>query len=206
MTTTKDSGWRLALPEHAVITLDGSYHGLDPDVAEDRPVGRVVLAMPDFVADSLAHAVAKYYHVAHVMSDGRGSMAVGPLERAVAEGLAAAARACGYQCPFGAGLGLPEDDPGSHEASVEPAAPSAGVLTDRPAPRPVQDRAYLNGFGLRVRVARTARRWSQDQFARRARLDRTYVSRLERGRHAASILILARLARALGVPPAELLP
>jgi hypothetical protein len=39
--TTTDSGWRLALPEHAVITLDDSYHGLDPDAAEDRPVGRV---------------------------------------------------------------------------------------------------------------------------------------------------------------------
>jgi DNA-binding XRE family transcriptional regulator len=142
-------------------------------------------------------------------------MAVGPLERSVAEGLAAAARACGYRCPSGDGLGLPEDDDGlglpeddhgSHEGSVEPAAACAGVLVDQPASRAAQDRAYLGGFGLRVRVARTARRWSQDQFADLARLDRTYVSRLERGRHAASILIVARLARALGIPPGALLP
>jgi len=36
-------------------------------------------------------------------------MAVGPLERAVAEGLATAARACGYQYPSSAEFGLPED-------------------------------------------------------------------------------------------------
>jgi hypothetical protein len=95
----------------------------------------LVLSMPDFVADTLAHALAKYYHLAHVMSDGQGGMDLGPLERAVAEGLAAAARACGYQCPSAGGLGLPkddawpslpDDDPGGHGDAVEPAAPCAG--------------------------------------------------------------------------------
>jgi len=37
-------------------------------------------------------------------------------------------------------------------------------------------------------------------------LDRTYISRIERGQHSVSILSLARIGRTLGVHPGELLP
>ena len=46
---------------------------------------------------------------------------------------------------------------------------------------------------------------SQEDLADRAGIDRTYVSALERRVYAASIDLLAKLAAAFGVEPAELL-
>jgi len=76
-----------------------------------------------------------------------------------------------------------------------------------PAARPSDDdRAYLELVGLRIRVLRTAGQLRQGQLAERAGLDRTYVSRLERGHHNFTVLTLVRLARALDVTSGELLP
>jgi len=69
-----------------------------------------------------------------------------------------------------------------------------------------QDQAYLEHLGLRVRVLRTARQFTQEQLAERAGLDRTYVSRLERGQHNVTVLVLVQPARALGVPTTAVLP
>lgn len=61
-------------------------------------------------------------------------------------------------------------------------------------------------FARRLRELRTRAGLSQDALARAAEdLPRAYVSELEAGKKAASIETLARLARALGVEPAELL-
>ncbi|MGA7711882.1 MAG: helix-turn-helix transcriptional regulator [Rhizomicrobium sp.] len=46
---------------------------------------------------------------------------------------------------------------------------------------------------------------SQEELAHRAEIDRTYISSLERCQYAASIDVLARLAKELGVEAAELL-
>lgn len=46
---------------------------------------------------------------------------------------------------------------------------------------------------------------SQEELAHRADLDRTYISALERSIYAASIDVLDRLAKVLGVEAAELL-
>ena len=46
---------------------------------------------------------------------------------------------------------------------------------------------------------------SQEELAHRAQIDRTYISSIERCQYAASIDVLERLARELGVKPAELL-
>jgi len=96
------------LPEHVTVAVDGVFTDLDRDdpVPDDRPVGRVVVTMPDFVADTLAHALAKAWHVNHLFG---GNIEVGPTERAVAEALLAAAEASGSRCPEG-GLDLPADD------------------------------------------------------------------------------------------------
>jgi DNA-binding XRE family transcriptional regulator len=91
---------------------------------------------------------------------------------------------------------------------------AAVALAAIPAPGPTPssanpsqtDHDYLQRLGLRLRVLRTARRLSQDQVADRAGLDRTYVSRLERGHHNLTVLTLGRLAAALGAPTKELLP
>ena len=53
-------------------------------------------------------------------------------------------------------------------------------------------------FGAAVRRHRELMRISQEELAHRAGLDRTYVSGIERGRRNPTLLILQRLADALG--------
>ena len=60
-------------------------------------------------------------------------------------------------------------------------------------------------LGSNLRKQRTERGWSQEEFADRAGIHRTYVSDLERGARNPSILVLERLATALNVAAAELL-
>jgi transcriptional regulator with XRE-family HTH domain len=65
--------------------------------------------------------------------------------------------------------------------------------------------ALLARLGLRVKVVRTSRRMTQDELAQAAGLDRTYISRIERGAHNITVLTLTRIAEALDVAPGELL-
>lgn len=59
-------------------------------------------------------------------------------------------------------------------------------------------------FGARVRELRTERDWRQEEFAHLVKLDRTYVSGIERGRRNPTLDIIHRLADTLGVPVADL--
>jgi XRE family aerobic/anaerobic benzoate catabolism transcriptional regulator len=61
-------------------------------------------------------------------------------------------------------------------------------------------------FGERLRELRLARGMSQAQLAGLAEVTTNYVSRLEGGGAAPGIDLVARLASALGVPVADLLP
>lgn len=56
-------------------------------------------------------------------------------------------------------------------------------------------------FARNLRKARSARRLSQEALAHEAGVDRTYVSALERGVYNATIVMVAKLAKALGVEP-----
>jgi transcriptional regulator with XRE-family HTH domain len=67
------------------------------------------------------------------------------------------------------------------------------------------DTALLRRLGLRVKVLRTHRQLSQEELAQAAGLDRTYVSRVERGAHNVTVLTLIRVAEALDVAAGELL-
>ena len=60
-------------------------------------------------------------------------------------------------------------------------------------------------FGTVVRQLRLARSESQDEFAHRTGLHRTYIGSLERGERNVSLANMDRIARALGVPIAQLL-
>jgi transcriptional regulator with XRE-family HTH domain len=60
-------------------------------------------------------------------------------------------------------------------------------------------------LGLRVKVRRTHCRMSQADLAETAGIDRTHVSRVERGAHNVTVLTLVQIAQALEVPPGELL-
>ncbi|HBR44973.1 MAG TPA: XRE family transcriptional regulator [Afipia sp.] len=56
-----------------------------------------------------------------------------------------------------------------------------------------------------LRRLRRARRFSQEELAHRAKIDRTYVSSLERRIYSATIDIVDKLARVLGVEASDLL-
>ena len=60
-------------------------------------------------------------------------------------------------------------------------------------------------LAVNLRRYRQAAKLSQEELADRAKIDRTYVSSLERSRYAAGIDVVDRLAHALGVEAADLL-
>ena len=61
-------------------------------------------------------------------------------------------------------------------------------------------------FGKRLREVRKKVGISQEKLAELARLHRTYVSTVERGKQNISLINIERLALALGVSLAELMP
>jgi transcriptional regulator with XRE-family HTH domain len=60
-------------------------------------------------------------------------------------------------------------------------------------------------FGQRVRDKRTALGLSQEAFADKCKLDRTYISGIERGKRNVALRNIEAIAKALGVTMAELL-
>lgn len=64
----------------------------------------------------------------------------------------------------------------------------------------------LKRFGQRLRELRLKEGLSQEAFADKCGLDRTYVGGIERGERNLSLKNIHRIATALGVPPRELFP
>jgi transcriptional regulator with XRE-family HTH domain len=60
-------------------------------------------------------------------------------------------------------------------------------------------------LGRNVQRLRLDHGWSQDELAEQSGLHRTYVSQVERGVRNPTLMIIAKLAKALGVPPSDLL-
>lgn len=60
-------------------------------------------------------------------------------------------------------------------------------------------------FAQNLKRARLAKQLSQEELAHRAGIDRTYVSALERSVYSATITMVDRLAKQVGVDAAELL-
>ncbi len=58
--------------------------------------------------------------------------------------------------------------------------------------------------GINLRRFRREKEWSQEDLAFESGLHRTYVSGIERGVRNPTLLILEKLAKTLGVAPAEL--
>jgi transcriptional regulator with XRE-family HTH domain len=56
-----------------------------------------------------------------------------------------------------------------------------------------------------LRRFRHARKLSQEELSFQAKVDRSYISQLETGVYSASVTMLAKLAKALGVEVSELL-
>ena len=62
----------------------------------------------------------------------------------------------------------------------------------------------LTAFGLNVRRRRDAQNLTQEKLAEKADLDQTYISGIECGGRNPSLLVMARLAKALALTTAEL--
>jgi transcriptional regulator with XRE-family HTH domain len=60
-------------------------------------------------------------------------------------------------------------------------------------------------IGMKLKKIREAKRLSQTELARKARVSRAYVFRLEAGGSDPTVGVLQRLAKALGVPVTALL-
>lgn len=59
-------------------------------------------------------------------------------------------------------------------------------------------------FGLVLRELRTAKGISQERLAFTGDLDRTFISLLERGKRQPSLTSILQIARALDIPPGEI--
>jgi transcriptional regulator with XRE-family HTH domain len=60
-------------------------------------------------------------------------------------------------------------------------------------------------MGARIRKLRESQAMTQATLAQKAKITREYVNKLESGRYDPTMGVVQRLARALGVPVAELL-
>jgi transcriptional regulator with XRE-family HTH domain len=69
----------------------------------------------------------------------------------------------------------------------------------------VRDTRILRKFGERVKKMRTAKGWSQEQLAKRARLHRTYIGSIERSERNISLINIERIAKAFGMAPWQLI-
>lgn len=67
------------------------------------------------------------------------------------------------------------------------------------------DADILVRFGSRVRALRTQAGFSQEAFAGKCELDRTYVGGIERGERNVSLRNIEVIARALGISLSELM-
>lgn len=68
-----------------------------------------------------------------------------------------------------------------------------------------QKKDILIRFGDQLRALRSARGFSQEDFAHKCGLDRTYISGIERGRRNLGLRNLEGIANALGISLSELL-
>ena len=67
------------------------------------------------------------------------------------------------------------------------------------------DKNFLRELGSRIRDQRLAKKWTQEDLARRCGLHRTFIGSVERGERNVSILNLRLIARVLRVSLAGLL-
>ena len=69
-----------------------------------------------------------------------------------------------------------------------------------------KNRESTEGLGLRIRYRRKKRVWTLDQLADASGVSRAGISRIERGETVPSTTTLSRIAEALGITFAELMP
>ncbi len=68
------------------------------------------------------------------------------------------------------------------------------------------DQTYLKHLGKQIRKIREDKGWSQEHLAFLCGLHRTYVGAVERGERNVTVLNLKKIANALEIPVAYILP
>ena len=66
-------------------------------------------------------------------------------------------------------------------------------------------KSEITNFGKRLREARLKKKMSQGDIAEKFGVHRSYIIGLERGKRNPSLLIINKMAKAIGVEPKELL-
>jgi transcriptional regulator with XRE-family HTH domain len=69
---------------------------------------------------------------------------------------------------------------------------------------PVSEAQILGTLAKRIKFLRRSKRWSQEQLAEHAFMQRSYLADLERGYRNPSVRTLLKVANAIGVPIASL--
>jgi transcriptional regulator with XRE-family HTH domain len=69
---------------------------------------------------------------------------------------------------------------------------------------PISETQILRLLAERIRTLREAKGWTQEQFAERAAMQRSYLGDLELGRRNPSVRTLVKVANAFGVSVPEL--
>ena len=72
--------------------------------------------------------------------------------------------------------------------------------------KPKPKSQLVQKFGKRVRIIREKQGLSQEELGALARLHRTYISLIERGKQSATLDTMEKIAGALGVPVKKLMP
>jgi DNA-binding XRE family transcriptional regulator len=65
---------------------------------------------------------------------------------------------------------------------------------------PVSEAQILRALAERIKSLRRSKRWSQEQLAERASIQRSYLADLERGYRNPSVRTLLKIANGIGVP------
>jgi len=69
---------------------------------------------------------------------------------------------------------------------------------------PISETQILRLLAERIRMLREAKGWTQEQFAERAAMQRSYLGDLELGRRNPSVRTLVKVANAFGISVPEL--
>jgi transcriptional regulator with XRE-family HTH domain len=72
--------------------------------------------------------------------------------------------------------------------------------------KPKPKSQLVQKFGKRVRVIRVRQGLSQEELGAKAKLHRTYISLIERGKQSATLDTMEKIAGALNVPVKQLMP
>ena len=79
------------------------------------------------------------------------------------------------------------------------------VQAGRPAGATTFDAELAQAFGAAVRALRSGQGMAQEALAHRAGIERSHMGKIERGEHMPTLVLILRIARALGRSAGELM-